>query len=94
MLVNALVFASVLSISLSFDIKLPNGQSSRHPDANRFIDNIRERLHQAIQIYEQTPLGTSIDTDVSLVHCIRHSSDYVRRSGGDRLRSAKSVELH
>ena len=55
--------ASVLSASLSFDIKLPNGQSTRHPDANRFIDNIRERLQQAIQVYEQTPLSKkTIDT--------------------------------
>jgi hypothetical protein len=48
---------SVLSVSLSFDVKLPNGQSTRHPDANRFIDTIRERLHQAIEIYETKPLG-------------------------------------
>ena len=60
---STMFFASVLSISLSFDIKLPNGQSSRHPDANRFIDTIRERLHQAIQIYEQTPLDTQIDSE-------------------------------
>ncbi|CAF4599956.1 unnamed protein product, partial [Rotaria magnacalcarata] len=33
--------ANVLSVSLSFDVKLPNGHSSRHPDANRFIDTIR-----------------------------------------------------
>lgn len=38
-------------------MKLPNGQATRHPDANRFIDTIRERLHQAIEIYEKTPLG-------------------------------------
>lgn len=50
-------YFSVLSVSLSFDIKLPNGKSTRHPDANRFIDNIRERLHQAIQVYEQIPMG-------------------------------------
>ncbi|CAF3996658.1 unnamed protein product, partial [Rotaria sordida] len=49
--------ANVLSVSLSFDIKLPNGQSTRHPDANLFIDAIRERLHQAIEIYEKKPLG-------------------------------------
>ncbi|CAF3768327.1 unnamed protein product [Rotaria sp. Silwood1] len=49
--------ANVLSISLSFDIKLPNGQSTRHLDANRFIDSIRERLHQAIEIYDKKPLG-------------------------------------
>lgn len=48
---------SVLSVSLSFDVKLPNGQSTRHPDANRFIDTIRERLQQAIEIYERKPLG-------------------------------------
>lgn len=47
----------MLSVSLSFDVKMPNGQSTRHPDANRFIDTIRERLHQAIETYEKTPLG-------------------------------------
>jgi hypothetical protein len=52
---------SILSVSLSFDVKLPNGQSTRHPDANRFIDTIRERLHQAIEIYEKTPLGIRKD---------------------------------
>ncbi|CAF4197699.1 unnamed protein product [Rotaria sp. Silwood2] len=59
--------ANVLSVSLSFDIKLPNGQSTRHPDANRFIDTIRERLHQAIEIYEKKPLanisGQKIEID-------------------------------
>ncbi|CAF4657490.1 unnamed protein product [Rotaria sp. Silwood1] len=59
--------ANVLSVSLSFDVKLPNGQSTRHPDANRFIDNIRERLHQAIEIYEKRPLanisGEKIEID-------------------------------
>ena len=56
---NSILFSlnSVLSVSLSFDVKLPNGQSTRHPDANRFIDTIRERLHQAIETYEKTPLG-------------------------------------
>jgi hypothetical protein len=51
------VFFSVLSLSLSFDVTLPNGQSTRHPDANKFIDTMRERLQQAIEIYEKTPLG-------------------------------------
>ncbi len=37
---------------------LPNGESKRHPDANKFIDMMRERLQQAIEIYEKTPLGT------------------------------------
>ncbi|CAF4903678.1 unnamed protein product, partial [Rotaria sp. Silwood1] len=59
--------ANVLSISLSFDIKLPNGQSTRHLDANRFIDSIRERLHQAIEIYDKKPLanmsGEKIEID-------------------------------
>ncbi|CAF1410376.1 unnamed protein product, partial [Rotaria sordida] len=59
--------AKVLSVSLSFNIKLPNGQSTRHPDTNRFIDAIRERLHQAIEIYEKKPLanicGEKIEID-------------------------------
>jgi len=50
-------FISILAISLSFDIKLPNGQSTRHPNVDRFIDSIRERLSQAIKIYEKKPLG-------------------------------------
>ncbi|CAF0736207.1 unnamed protein product [Didymodactylos carnosus] len=49
--------ANVLAMSLSFDIELPNGQSIRHPDVNKFIDSMRERLRQAIEIYEKTPLG-------------------------------------
>jgi hypothetical protein len=39
------------------NLSVTNAQSTRHPDANRFIDTIRERLHQAIEIYEKTPLG-------------------------------------
>ncbi|CAF3727711.1 unnamed protein product [Rotaria sp. Silwood1] len=49
--------ANVLSVSLSFDVKLLNGQSTRNPDANRFIDTIRERLHQAIETYQKEPLA-------------------------------------
>ncbi|CAF4632071.1 unnamed protein product, partial [Rotaria sp. Silwood2] len=49
--------ANVLSVSLSFDVKLPNGQSTRNPDANRCIDTICERLHQAIETYRKKPLG-------------------------------------
>ncbi|CAF2919335.1 unnamed protein product [Rotaria sp. Silwood2] len=52
--------ASVLGTSLSFDIKLPNGQSTRHPNVDQFIDSIRERLDQAIRIYEKKPLGKTI----------------------------------
>lgn len=51
---------SVLGSSLSFDIKLPNGQSTRHPNANQFIDSIRDRLIEAILIYERTPLGNNM----------------------------------
>ena len=53
-------FISVLASSLSFDVKLPNGQSTRHPNVNQFIDSIRDRLIEAIQIYERTPLGTTM----------------------------------
>lgn len=51
---------SVLASSLSFDVKLPNGQSTRHPNVNQFIDGIRDRLIEAIQIYERTPLGSTM----------------------------------
>jgi hypothetical protein len=51
-----IISISVLAISLSFDIKLPNGQSTRHTNVDRFIDSIRERLIQAIKVYEKTPL--------------------------------------
>lgn len=56
-LIGHIRLRSILSVSLSFDVKLPNGQATRHPDANRFIDTIRERLHQAIEVYDKTPLG-------------------------------------
>ncbi|CAF4543477.1 unnamed protein product, partial [Rotaria sp. Silwood2] len=49
--------AIILSLSLTFDVTLPNGQATRHPKANPFIDMIRERLQQAIEIYEKTPLA-------------------------------------
>ncbi|CAF1193810.1 unnamed protein product [Rotaria sp. Silwood1] len=48
--------ADVLSMSLSFDTILPNGKSTRHPNIDQFIDSICKRLHQAIEVYEKTPL--------------------------------------
>jgi hypothetical protein len=50
-------FISVLAISLSFDMKLPNGKSTRHPDANQFIESMNEQVHQAIEVYDKAPLG-------------------------------------
>ncbi|CAF4137092.1 unnamed protein product, partial [Rotaria sordida] len=47
--------ANILSMSLSFDIILPNGRSTRHPNIDQFINTICERLHQAIVAYEKTP---------------------------------------
>ncbi len=55
-----IVSISVVANSLSFDMKLPNGQSTRHPNVDRFIDSIGERLQQAIRTYEKTPLGKFI----------------------------------
>ncbi|CAF1001262.1 unnamed protein product [Rotaria sordida] len=48
--------ANVLSMSFSFNIRLFNGKSTRHPSINQCMDVICERLHQAIEIYEKTPL--------------------------------------
>lgn len=50
-------FNSILSISLSFDIELFDGKSMRQPNVNQFVDIICERLHQAIEVYEKTPLS-------------------------------------
>lgn len=56
------MFYSVLSLSLTFDVTLPGGQSTRHPDADKFIDMMREKLRLAIDIYEKTPLGRIFQT--------------------------------
>ncbi len=66
-------------MSLSFDVALPNGQSRRHPDANKFIDAMRERLHQAIEIYEKTPLGR-VFRNLELYYRIFFSSKCIRSS--------------
>ncbi|CAF3400805.1 unnamed protein product [Rotaria socialis] len=59
--------ASILGISLSHDITLPNGQSKRHPSVDLFSNGIHERLQQAIDICERTPLanisGESMEID-------------------------------
>ncbi|CAF3739250.1 unnamed protein product [Rotaria sp. Silwood1] len=49
--------ASILSISISFDITLFNGKSTRHPNTSQFIDTICKRLRQAIEVYERTSLS-------------------------------------
>ncbi|CAF3716099.1 unnamed protein product [Rotaria sp. Silwood1] len=52
---------TILSISISFDIILPNGKSTRHPKINQFIDTICEQLHQAIEVYEKKPIVNNSD---------------------------------
>ena len=58
---------SILSVSLSYDVKLPNGQADRHPNADKFIDAMRERLNQAIRVYEQTPLGKQFCRVITII---------------------------
>ncbi|CAF4573069.1 unnamed protein product [Rotaria sp. Silwood2] len=48
--------ANVLVMSISFNVILPNGKSTRHPNIDQFIDTLCERLHQAIEVYERAPL--------------------------------------
>ncbi|CAF0841748.1 unnamed protein product [Rotaria sordida] len=48
--------ATVLSMSFSFDVRLFNGDSKRHPNINQCMDVICDKLHRAIEIYEKTPL--------------------------------------
>ncbi|CAF4504295.1 unnamed protein product, partial [Rotaria socialis] len=69
--------ASVLATALSFDVKLSNGQSTRHPDVDQFIDNIRERLDQAIKIYEKQPLATISGQGVEIDSKSRDAVNYI-----------------
>ncbi|CAF1048161.1 unnamed protein product [Adineta steineri] len=54
---------NVLSISLSFDITLFNGKSTRQPNVDQFIDFICQRLQKTIETYEKTPLNPVIEID-------------------------------
>jgi hypothetical protein len=48
---------SAIAVSLSFDVQLFNGKSTRQPNTNEFIDVICEQLEQAIETYEKTSLS-------------------------------------
>ena len=50
-------FIRLLSLSFYYDVTLLNGKSTRQPSVNQFFDDIRERLHQAIEVYQKTPLS-------------------------------------
>ncbi|CAF3263124.1 unnamed protein product [Rotaria socialis] len=52
-------FKAVREHIANFDVKLSNGHSSSHRDANRFIDTILERLHHAIETYEKNSFDKS-----------------------------------
>ncbi|CAF3979958.1 unnamed protein product, partial [Rotaria sordida] len=56
----------VLSISFSFDITLFNGKLTYQPDVNQFIDDICERLREAIEIYDKKPLVNISDQVVEM----------------------------
>ncbi|CAF3248683.1 unnamed protein product [Rotaria sp. Silwood2] len=58
--------ANVLSISLSFDMTLFNGKSTRQLNVDHFIDAIRERLQRAIEIYEKAPLMNISDKVIEI----------------------------
>lgn len=88
------IVSRTLATSLSYDIKLPNGQSTRHTNANRFIDSIRERLAHAIQIYEKTPLGRKVSLIGNMQVFFLIISDHLWTAGGDRFRSSPCIEFH
>lgn len=52
------MFCRTLAIALSFDIQLSHEQTTRHPKVDDFIGSIENRLKQAIDLYEKTPLGS------------------------------------
>lgn len=47
-------------MSISYDIVLPNGKPTRNPQIDPFIDAVCERLHCAIEVYENNPLGKRV----------------------------------
>ncbi|CAF3685279.1 unnamed protein product [Rotaria sp. Silwood1] len=55
-------------MSFGLDLKLFDGKSARHPNTDQFSERMRERLRQAIDIYESKPLvnisGSSVELDV------------------------------
>ncbi|CAF3689421.1 unnamed protein product, partial [Rotaria sp. Silwood1] len=60
--------AVILAMSFGLDLKLFDGKSARHPNTDQFSERMRERLRQAIDIYESKPLvnisGSSVELDV------------------------------
>lgn len=66
-LINAVVQFSVLALSLSFNLKLFNDESSRQSELNQCIEGMSKKLRQAIVTYEETPLSKSerLFTDVN-----------------------------
>lgn len=57
-LIREEVFFRILSISISFDLKFSHIQSTRLPDVDQLIDDLCQRLNQAIEICERTNLST------------------------------------
>ena len=47
----------ILSVSISFDLNLFNGQSTRQPGVDQLIDDLCKQLDQAIEICERTTLS-------------------------------------
>ncbi|CAF0997933.1 unnamed protein product [Rotaria sordida] len=69
--------ASVLGTSLSHDITLPNGQSTRHPSVNLFFDGIHERLQRAIDICEKAPLANISGEIVGIDSKVRQALNFI-----------------
>ncbi|CAM2708912.1 unnamed protein product [Rotaria socialis] len=58
--------ATILSISFGFDRTFFNGKSVRHPNIHQFMNMMREKLRQAIEIYETKPLFNHSGSNVEL----------------------------
>ncbi|UJR24623.1 hypothetical protein I4U23_005997 [Adineta vaga] len=69
--------ATLLALSISYDVTLFNGKSTRHPSVNQLIDELCERLHQAIEIYEKTPLMNISDKNVEINPEVRKALDLI-----------------
>ncbi|CAF4233790.1 unnamed protein product [Adineta steineri] len=67
----------LLALSISCDVKLFNGNAKRYPNVNQLIDNLCERLQQAIEIYEKTPLMNILNENVEINLDAREALNFI-----------------
>ena len=57
------IFRRILATSLSHDVTLANGQSTRSPKIDVFLNEIRKRLQEVIHTYEKDSIDRSDEVE-------------------------------